>query len=76
MSYDIEIGNHQFIDFIYGDYQGKSIYEFIFLSNPYNHVYTNEEKKEIADKLIKYGVDATGTEYEKAYDVYWSSFTE
>lgn len=76
LSYDIKIGNHQFIDFIYGDYQGKSIYEFIFLSNPYNHVYTNEEKKEIADKLIKYGVDATGTEYEKAYDVYWSSFTE
>lgn len=45
LSYDIKIGNHQFIDFIYGDYQGKSIYEFIFLSNPYNHVYTNEEKK-------------------------------
>ena len=32
-----------------------------------------EVLKEVADKLIKYGVDASGTEYEKSYDVYWSS---
>ncbi|MDD5929046.1 MAG: SH3 domain-containing protein [Spirochaetales bacterium] len=73
LSYPLETGNHQIIDFIYGDYEGKSIYEFIFLKNPYSHVYTEKEKKEVADKLIKYGVDASGTEYEKSYDVYWSS---
>ena len=73
LSYPLEIGNHQIIDFIYGDYDGKSIYDFIFLTNPYNHEYTEKEKTEIANKLIKYGVDASGTKYENAYDVYWSS---
>ena len=60
-------------NFIYGNYSDKSIYEFIFLENPYNHVYTEEEKNKIAEILIKYGVDASGTEYEKSYDAYWSS---
>ncbi|MBR4789507.1 MAG: SH3 domain-containing protein [Treponema sp.] len=60
-------------DDIYGDYCGKSIYEVIFLNNQYNHIYTEEEKNQIADKLIKFGLDASGTKYEKAYDVYWSS---
>ena len=73
LSYPLETGNHQIIDFIYGDYAEKSIYDFIFLTNPYNHEYTEKEKTDIADKLIKYGVDATGTKYEKAYNAYWSS---
>ena len=60
-------------NFIYGNYSDKSIYEFIFFENPYNHVYTEEEKNKIAEILIKYGVDASGTEYEKSYDAYWSS---
>ena len=73
LSYPLEVGNHQIIDFIYGDYDEKSIYDFIFLKNPYNHEYSEKEKTEIADKLIKYGVDASGTKYEQAYDAYWSS---
>lgn len=72
LSYPLEVGNHQIIDFIYGDYEGKSIYDFIFLKNPYDYEYSEKEKKDIAEKLIKYGVDATGTKYEKSYDVYWS----
>ena len=60
-------------NFVYGDYSGQNIYEFIFLENPYDHVYTEEEKDKVADILIKYGVDATGTPYEKKYDAYWSS---
>ena len=60
-------------NFVYGDYSGQSIYEFIFVENPYDHVYTEEEKDKVADILIKYGVDAAGTPYEKKYDAYWSS---
>lgn len=66
--------DNEFIrNFVYGNYSDTSIYEFIFLENPYSHVYTVEEKNEIAEILIKYGVDASGTEYEKSYDAYWSS---
>ena len=60
-------------EFVYGNYTGKNIYEFIFLENPYNHVYTEKEKNEIAETLIKYGIDASGTQYEKIYYDYWSS---
>ena len=73
LSYPLEVGNHQIIDFVYGNYAERSIYDFIFLKNPYNHEYSEKEKTEIADKLIKYGVDASGTKYEQAYDAYWSS---
>ena len=38
-----------------------------------NRYYTEEEKNKVAEILIKYGVDASGTEYEKSYDAYWSS---
>ena len=50
--------------------------EFIFLENPYSHVYTEEEKNKVAKILIKYGVDASGTKYEKAYDAYWSKIVK
>ncbi len=60
-------------NFVYGDYSGKSIYEAIFLENPYSHTYTEEEKAKVAGILIKYGVDAKGTPYEKQYDEYWSA---
>ena len=63
-------------NFVYGNYSDTSIYEFIFLENPYSHVYTEEEKNKVAETLIKYGVDASGTKYEKAYDAYWSKIVK
>lgn len=59
-------------DFVYGNYNGESIYSFVFKENPYNHKYTEEEILKVADELIKYGVDPAGSGYEERYEEYWS----
>ena len=62
--------------YLYGNYQGKSLYDFIFEWNPYNHQYTDEERNEIAFKLIQYGVDPKGSAYARQYEDYWRPIME
>jgi len=66
-SYDIK----DISDFIYSKYYGESLYKYIFINNPYNFEYTEIQKKQITDELIKYGVSAEGSDYVNRFNAYW-----
>ena len=58
-------------DFVYGNYCNESIYSFVFKENPYNYKLSEEEILKVADELIQYGVDPSGTNYIERYEQYW-----